>query len=152
AAPAPTFDNDGHFNGFNRQGLNTSVKLTGYMYDDSGRRVAVFHPDVTATRYEYDSLGALLVTTENADAGLRTKFRQTANVYEGVRPTKIVAILPTHTVTSSEAPLTYAQINFAATDGTLQVTKLTYGADVIWDGSGSPSLNNDWVGNVYLPD
>jgi YD repeat-containing protein len=45
-----------------------SVLVTCCGYDDNGRQDRVWHPDGTLTRTEYDRLGRVVRTTQNATA------------------------------------------------------------------------------------
>ncbi len=123
------------------------VRTTCYQYDEAERITKVIHPDGTASTSEYDHLGRLVLKTENADGDPKNI---TAYQYDDRgRLSKIAAVLPDHgTVTSVD------QVDFNANDGTIQVTELRYGADVVAEDDPSQILSGHegWVSRVIFPD
>ena len=51
---------------FGTGGTFANALCTCYDYDSAGRQSAVWHPDGTVTRYEYDGLNRLVLSIENA--------------------------------------------------------------------------------------
>jgi len=130
--------------------------VTCYGYDSAGRQAVTFHPDGTVTRNEYDGLGRLILVTEDDNhAGKTTGLRrQTAYLYEcagadaqegcsSARLLKMAALL---------VPVQqWSDINWFATDGSLQVTEFRYGATVVDSAHAAISANESWIAAVHYP-
>jgi len=118
-------------------GIPTSsdaVLVTRYGYDDAGRQDEVTHPDGTVTRTEYDGLGRVTLTIENA-TGDEALVRRTAYSYDAEgRLETISAVLP-----NGSQPAT-------------QVTKMVYGADVVDSNHAAQSTHNGFIKEVWFPD
>ena len=106
------------------------VLVTRHVYDAAGNEYQTYHPDGTVTMSEFDALGRLLLTTHNATAdGTDGNHPQrTAYKYDAAgRLTAMAAVLPDH---AGGAVTEWSQINWAAADGTIQVTSFEYAAAV----------------------
>jgi YD repeat-containing protein len=129
-----------------------TMLVTRYEYDAAGRQSGVTQPDGSVTRTEYDGLGRVLLTIENADAASAAERRVTAYKYdEDGRLSHMAAVLPAH---NGGAGVTqHAQVTWGATDGSLQVTEMVYGATVVnqHDRAGV-SQHNGWIQQVKFPD
>ncbi len=159
--PAPTYDPllesapviilDGKVTGINPSALPDGAGewalVTGYAYDKANRQEAVFHPDGTVTRNEYDDLGRQLLMIENADDTDPILRRLTAYHYNTAgQLDAIAAVLPQHGAT------TYDEINWSADDGSLQVTSIEYGAHIVAHEGNGISANNTLIKAVRFPD
>ena len=124
-----SYSNAGELTGCSAAGLQSSIALvTCYEYDAAGRQSAVWHPDGSLTRTEYDALGRTVLTIENRSAQAAADRRVTAYQYDSVgHLVQIAAVLPTH----EGGVLKAGSVNWAATDGSLQVTRIYYGAAVV---------------------
>ena len=129
--------------GIDITGYPAHARITAYGYDEANRQSAVFHPDGTATRTEYDDLGRILVQAENADAADARQVRRYAYRYDDKgRVELMAAIVSGYT--------TYESIDWSATNGSVQVTKIVYGAEV-HNPAGNNSANNGWIKEVFFP-
>jgi YD repeat-containing protein len=128
-------------------GIYSAALITAYAYDGAGNQSAVFHPDGTVTRTEYDDLGRVLLTTENADEAVSfDQVQRTAYRYDDRgRLSMMAAVFP-------DQFTGYDQINWDAPNGTAQVTEFLYGADVVDSGGGLISANNAFIKEVHFPD
>ncbi len=139
---------DGEPIGPNPAGLPAGALLTCHLYDDAGRQVAVFQPDGTVTRYEYDGLGREILRIENAGAPETTVRRITAYRYSAIgQLVAIAVVLPPQSANVAE----YGDIDWDAADGSIQVTKLIYGADVVNPAGGIESAHGGWVREIRFP-
>ncbi len=113
--------------------LSVQPQITCYSYDTNGRREAVFSPDGTVTRTQFDTLGRETLVTQNADDPNAQLRQKTGYVYDSTtgQLEQIKAILP---------------------DGTAQITEMIYGADVVDSGWGTISQNNSFIKEVQFPD
>ncbi|HOW73396.1 MAG TPA: thrombospondin type 3 repeat-containing protein [Phycisphaerae bacterium] len=135
---------------------STGARVTHYEYDQAGRQKRITNPDGTVTENEYDGLGRLILTTEDAD-GLH---RQTAYRYECCGPSgqnctgnRLVAVAAIVPISSRAGRVNrWADIDWQASEGSLQVTGLTYGADVVNTAGRVISENNGWIKDVHYPD
>ncbi len=146
SGPAPAYDADdppvqydegSQVSGIVVDALPSGTLLTGYAYDAAGNQSAAFHPDGTVTRSEYDDLGRLVLTTENADDFDHPELIQrTAYDYDDSgRLVRIKAVLPTDA--GGQTPQ--------------QITELEYGADVVNSGGAPISANNSFIKKVHFP-
>src|SRR5262249_43299523 len=116
-------------------------------YDTKGQLVRVYNADGTITAYRYDGLGRQRIVTENA-GGLPELQRHTAYDYDGLgRLTRVAAVLPNHL----GGFVTDMDPNWNATDGTIQITQMTYGADIVNTSGVAQSANNALVRSVRFP-
>ncbi len=148
--PATT-DGDGNVTACNVESLGAAVHVSCYGYDGGGRQNRVWHPDGTVTAYEFDGFGRQVLVTENAaataakDRQITAYFHECADVGEGQscagsRLLKMAAVLPGH---SGGAGVTaWSQIDWSATDGSLQVTQFGYGAEVVDKNAATISAHN----------
>ncbi len=151
-----------------RGALPEHAILTCYRYDAAGKQSAVAtqltggaNPTYRFDRSYYDGMGNLRFSKENA-AGAAGQVRKTAYKYDSLtgQLTHIAAVLPGHEMLEyigfeGQNPETdsavYIEPTWDAADGTLQVTRIEYGAEV-YTGEGQPtSQHNGWVKAVYLP-
>jgi YD repeat-containing protein len=98
--------------------------------------------------------------TKDAGGVTRLDPHGTAYAYEGSRVTQVATVLPSH-FGEEFAPADVPMVNWSATDGSLQITRIEYGAPVI-SANYSPSLfivapnalstRNDLVSAVFMPD
>ncbi len=123
----------------------TGPQVTRTEYDDAGRAIATTHPDGTVTEYQYDDLGRQAMVVENA-GGAADEVRRTAYRYDDAgRLWMIAAVLPSHGVAL------YSSIDWEANNGSLQVTELVYGADVVDTEFAPQSLNHGFIAAVHYP-
>ncbi|MCC6678160.1 MAG: hypothetical protein IT436_13545 [Phycisphaerales bacterium] len=131
--------------GYDKSGLRGSAQITLFEYDDAGRLFHVRGPNGSVTVNRYDGLGRLILKTENFE-GTGEDRVQTAYLYENGQLVKIAAVLAGHGFGIE------GDVNWDATDGTLQVTRIEYGADIVdADGSTVISENKGLVGAVHYP-
>lgn len=137
----------GLFESVDRQGLPAWVKITCYEYDEQGRESVVINPAGSVTRKYYNAFGELTRQVDNADETATindARRRVTLYKYDLGRLIKIAALLDEN------------DINWESNSGSVQVTELFYGAEVV-DSNGNsftpnPSYHNGWVGEVRFPD
>ncbi|MBK9121284.1 MAG: hypothetical protein IPM18_17005 [Phycisphaerales bacterium] len=152
AAPAPpahaslqppyTLDANGRLTACGLSGALAAVPCTCYSYDAAGRQEYFWSADGTVTRSEYDGLGRLVLTLEDAtDRDADGNYSITAYRYDDSgRLIAMAGVHPAHF--ASLAAATYANINWNATsdDKTIQVTRFSYA-----DGSGgAPVMSATW--------
>jgi YD repeat-containing protein len=145
-------------------GLPAGTLVTAYAYDAAGHQAAVFHPDGTVTRNEYDGLGRLILLRENAGKLGGQPQRITAYFYEcagntsescqGSRLLKIAAVLPTHKNgdVAQWADIDWSAAGAVGTPATLQVTSFDYASQVVDSSQAAISGNNSWISAVHYPD
>ncbi len=110
------------------------VLVTRHGYNNASVENATYQPDGTVTRTEYDGLGRQILVTENADDSNVNMRRSTAYFYDNKtgQLQKMAAVLPNHNGTDGLPGLAnWSDINWSATNGSLQVTEMVYGADVV---------------------
>lgn len=106
---------------------SASVLVTRYEYDEAGRQNRVTTPDGVIAQTEYDDLGRIVLSIENAESQNLALVRRTAYQYDqNGRLIKIAAITPEQGNITS-----VSQVNWEATNGSIQVTSLYYGAEVV---------------------
>lgn len=134
--------------------------ISCYEHDEKGRQAAIFNPDGTVTRTEFDGLDREILTIENADAASAAERRLTAYFYEcadsapdsgcnSARLLKMAAVLPNH---QGNGVQTWSSIDWSATNKSLQVTSFVYGADVVDTAGTAISAHNAWIKEVHYPD
>ncbi|MCG3136725.1 MAG: hypothetical protein HJJLKODD_00561 [Phycisphaerae bacterium] len=153
--PPATLDEEWNVTACTHDAFGAEVLVTCFGYDEKDNQNAVYNPDGTVTRTEFNGLKKTLLVTENADDPLPENRRVTAYRYDldSGQLIQIAAVLPDHAggVTS------YDQIDWNATDSTLQVTEVIYGADVLTGldsgGMANPlSASNAFIKEVRYPD
>ncbi|MCC7291474.1 MAG: hypothetical protein IT449_05365 [Phycisphaerales bacterium] len=154
--PAASFDGNGRLSGCDGSEFGEETLCTCYEYDDDGRQIGVAHPDGAVTRSEYDGLGRLRLTIENATATNSADKRRTAYKYgeaSGLLDA-MAAVLAQH----GDGDVTvYDEIDWEEDDGSIQVTAFTYGGSVReivngQPGSAAVSENPGWIAGVHYPD
>ncbi|NLE61594.1 MAG: hypothetical protein GX616_24845, partial [Planctomycetes bacterium] len=128
------------------------VPVTCYAYDEGGRQNTVWNPDGTVTTTEYDGLGRVLLVTENDGGDLidLDGVRRTAHSYDQYGRLELMAAVDT--MNNSGTVSSYASIDWEATDGTIQITRFEYGADVLDKSGAKISEHNGWIKAVHYPD
>jgi YD repeat-containing protein len=122
----------------------------GGRFLEAGQQRRVFSPDGTITDTEYDGLGRTLLVTENAaDAYDLDGVRRTAHRYDQYgRLELMAAVMPMH----KEGDVNkWADVDWDAADGTLQITRFDYGADVLDKAGNKISEHNGWNKGSSLP-
>ena len=133
--------------------------VTHYEYDAAGRQNYVTDAAGITTFTEYDDLGRVLLVTENVD-GIEGDPRHTAYKYEKRtgRLTHVAAVRADYLDTAcGDPPHCYSAINWEPTDGSAQVTRYVYNAEVVnLDTNGvdygAVSTNGAWISAVHYPD
>lgn len=121
---------------------------TAYVYDDAGRQSEVIRSDHTVSKTEYDGLGRVVMTIENARDADPAKRQVTAYRFDDAgRLWMIAAVLPFH----QGGALQYSDVSWTASDGSLQITELAYGATVVNSGGAAISEHNGWVRQMKFP-
>ncbi|HUU84928.1 MAG TPA: RHS repeat-associated core domain-containing protein [Phycisphaerae bacterium] len=133
------------------------ARVTCYEYDGEGRQSKVIDPGGIATRTEYDGLGRVVMVTENADGGADEQ-RHTAYYFDASTSggtgqlTMVAAVEPGNFNGTAE----WQNIQWTATDGSIQVTRYVYNAVVVHDDDSGElegiSSNGAWIGAVHYPD
>lgn len=136
----PSVYTGGRLTGFSRSGLPAKALITCFEYDPQQRLVGQVNPDGSVTRTEYDALGRVLSTTENALSNAANERRLTAYDYDSFGRLARIGAVKTGT-----------QIDWEASDGSVQVTQLAYDADVV-DSAGNVLFSDpDKVGKITFP-
>lgn len=123
---------------------------TAYNYDSANRQNAIFHPDGSVTRYEFDDLGRQRLVRENADSSDPNQRRLTAYDYDpntGLL-VRVAAVLPAH---QAGSVTNWQSIHWPANDGTLQITQILYGAMVVDSTFDQISSNDSLIAEVRYP-
>ncbi|MCC6360091.1 MAG: RHS repeat protein, partial [Phycisphaerales bacterium] len=126
--------------------------FTRYEYDAKGRQVAVHNPGGDVTRTVYDDLGRQRLVIENANGATADERRITAYDYDTAgRLSRIAAVLPAH---NGGAVDEFSDVDWGASDGSLQVTEMKYGATVVTSAAGHAAIsaNETWIAEVRYPD
>ncbi len=138
---------------------DAKAQVSEYFYDEAGRQKAVIrlvesqaYPTVSAehvTEYDYDGLGRQILVQEYSTEDMSPeKVRVTAHCYDSAGRLEAMAAILTGWQERTGQQLAWA----SAADGTVQVTKFEYGADVVDSSGAKISENNGWIKTVRYPD
>lgn len=124
--------------------------VTRYDYDSAGRQSLITDPGGIVTFTEFDDLGRQLLVTENAtaiDGGPRhTAYRYATGTGQLI---EVAAI-------NGQDVEDYDDVDWTATDGSIQITRYAYNAPIVnLDSTGAlvyVSTNGGWISAVHYPD
>lgn len=130
-------------------GLPSHARVQLFEYDEFGRQTLSVAHDGTATRTQYDDLGRVTLVIENADAQVSLSHLRRATAYQYDERGRLsqIAAVPGYNGNS---------INWTATDGSVQVTRLEYNASVVDDSyepavMSPPAFDMSRVARVLFP-
>ena len=145
SAPCTYDSGTGRLIGFSRGSLPQSAMIACYEYDIEGHQIGMVDSGGALTRTEYDGMGRVLAVTNNALAPTGSNSKQiTAYQYDSSGRLSRIGALKSGDSTST--------INWNATDGSIQITAVDYGAPVTTPAGVQLFTDGDLLSAIRFPD